>query len=44
MDGVLIEGRGVTAELLERSGVRCEGVEGAAGARSAEAPPQSSAT
>lgn len=28
VDGVLVEGRGVTAELLERSGVRCEGVEG----------------
>ena len=28
VDGVLVEGRGVTAELLERSGVRCQGVGG----------------
>ncbi|MEE2939532.1 MAG: DUF523 domain-containing protein [Planctomycetota bacterium] len=28
VDGALVQGRGVTAELLERSGVRCEGVEG----------------
>ena len=33
VDGVLVEGRGVTAELLERSGVRCEGVEGRRPAR-----------
>ena len=28
VNGVPVPGRGVTAELLERSGVRCEGIEG----------------
>lgn len=28
IDGELVPGRGLTAELLEREGIRCEGVEG----------------